>query len=172
MPPLVRGVKPAVVLSLDGDDASIAVNLLPLLHAEGTPGARRHALCTLSATFQLLRVCEAAASADGLEGVDAVLGCPLYLFEPQLLETFEQQSTAVRETICLALFYSVDWLRELVSAFCSQNDRTRTPAPRSPSHPRSPPSTSPSISISCLEAEPHRPLLTASSAATRHLQTS
>ena len=122
--PRVRGVAPELALSLDGDEASIAVNVLPLLNVEHAAPQRRHALCTLSATFQLLRVCEAALSADGLDGVDAVLGCPLYLFSPSLLDDFDAQRVEVKETVCLALFYTVDWLRELVNAFCSQPDHS------------------------------------------------
>ena len=124
--PLVRGVAPTLALGLDdgGDEeAEIAVNVLPLLHADGLPGGRRHALCTLSATFQLLRVCEAASSEDAaLDGVDAVLGCPLYLFSHGLLDDVGRHAPRTREALCLALFYTVDWLRELVNAFCTQRD--------------------------------------------------
>lgn len=126
----VRGLKPSLALCLDGRDATIAVNLLPLLlgqPAGARPGAGpgRHALSTLSSTFQLLRVCEAAVSetGDDLGAVDAVLGCPLLLFEKGVVEdreNFESLPSETREAACLALFYVVDWLRELVNAFCNQ----------------------------------------------------
>ena len=120
----IQGIEPCLALSLDGCDATIAVNILPLLRAADEPASHRHALCTLSATFQLLRVCEAAISTDGnaLEAVDAVLGCPLYLFDSSELHDFESRPQSERETICLALFYTVDWLRELVNAFCTQRE--------------------------------------------------
>ena len=123
-PPMVRGVRPQLRLGIDGEEGQICVNLLPLLDADHAGGSR-HGLCTLSATFQLLRVCEAASSSGGdLEAVDAVLGCPLYLFDPALLgEGFDTRPQSVRETVCLALFYTVDWLRELVNAFCTQTNR-------------------------------------------------
>ena len=170
----VRGVLPKLALSLD-DEPEIAVNVLPLLDAAQGPASQRHALCTLSATFQLLRVCEAAVSPDGQElaAVDAVLGCPLCtlaltpraprcapataplcrwrsaggvlpvapflarlltllpilhgrvpscadLFDSDVFVDLESQPASFRETVCLALFYTVDWLRELVNAFCMQ----------------------------------------------------
>ena len=67
---MVRGlVKPKLQLGLDaGEENAIALNLLPLLSSEGLPGQRRHALSTLSATFQLLRVCEAASTNNEIWG--------------------------------------------------------------------------------------------------------
>lgn len=126
VPQPIRGITPSLAMSLDGDEAAIAVNVLPLLQHADVPASQRHALCTLSATFQLLRVCEAAISSDGqeLEAVDAVLGCPLYLFDSDTLLGFDAKPAEVRETVCLALFYTVDWLRELVNAFCTQKDHS------------------------------------------------
>ena len=125
-PPHVRGVRPELALALqvepDEEAPGIAVNLLPLLRSDGVPGKSRHSLTTLSATFQLLRVCEAATAGNDLEGVDAVLGCPLYLFSHTELDGFEAKPQHVRETICLALFHTIDWLRELINAFVTQSD--------------------------------------------------
>jgi len=129
-PPPIGRLVPALALSLDGDAARIAVNVLPLLQKEigdaDAPASQRHALSTLSATFQLLRVCEAAVSEDSsnLDAVDAVLGCPLYLFDVSTLVCFEDLPTASRSIACLALFHTVDWLRELVNAFCTQKEHS------------------------------------------------
>ena len=119
-----HGLVSQPLLNLDGKDASIAVNLLPILHGRETSAARRRGLSALSGTFQLLRLCEAATSdtGDDLEGVDAVLGCPINLCAPDAVANFDQLPDETRETVCLALFYAVDWIRELINAFATQED--------------------------------------------------
>ena len=120
--PLVHGLREHLTLGLDPEPA-IAVNLLPLLRTSECPAAQRHKLNSLSSTFELLRVCEAAvASGEELEAVDAVLGCPLILFDQAHLKDFNSLPDAARSTACLALFYAVDWLRELLNAFATQTD--------------------------------------------------
>ena len=120
--PLVHGLREHLTLGLDREPA-IAVNLLPLLRTSECPAAQRHKLNSLSSTFELLRVCEAAvANGDELEAVDAVLGCPLILFDQSHLKDFNALPDAARSTACLALFYAVDWLRELLNAFATQTD--------------------------------------------------
>ena len=53
----IVGASTSIELNLDGPDAAICVNLLPLLtRGDDCPAAERHLLITLSATFQLLRV--------------------------------------------------------------------------------------------------------------------
>jgi Fanconi anemia group D2 protein len=126
----VRGLWPKLCLDIDrtSDDA-IALNIVPMLaRLDGKAALQRHAVSTLSANFQLLRLCEAASADDGesLEGVDAVLGAPLVLFEPRLLgpklEALAAATDDTREAVCLALFYAVDWLRELLNGFCNQRE--------------------------------------------------
>jgi len=126
----VRGLQPKLALDIDrAGEEGIAVRITPMLaHSDEAAALQRHALSTLSANFQLLRLCEAATSEDGesLEAVDAVLGAPLVLFEPRLigerLEAFRDLPADTREAACLALFYAVDWIRELLNGFCTQRD--------------------------------------------------
>jgi len=126
----VRGLQPKLALDIDrAGEEGIAVRIAPMLaHSDEAAALQRHALSTLSANFQLLRLCEAATSEDGesLEAVDAVLGAPLVLFEPRLigerLEAFRDLPADTREAACLALFYAVDWIRELLNGFCTQRD--------------------------------------------------
>ena len=63
-----------------------------------------------------------AETPGSLDGVDAVLGAPLLLFDASTLVGWEHLPRDSRETACLALFYAVDWLRELLNAFCGQSD--------------------------------------------------
>ena len=121
----VRGLTPALVIGIDDEAAenSIGVKLLPFLEAEGCVPAK-FSLATLSGTFELLRVVEGAASETGssLEAVDAVLGCPLLLFAPETVDEFDTLPADAQEAVCLGLYYAVDWLRELLNAFASQDD--------------------------------------------------
>ena len=119
---MVHGLRQHVALGLD-EAPEIALNLLPLLKTAECPAAQRHALSSLSSTFELLRVCEASCSENGeLEAVDAILGAPLVLFDVSHLKDFTALSDGARSAACLALFYAIDWMRELLNAFATQNE--------------------------------------------------
>ena len=121
-PPLVHGLRQHIALGLDVTP-DICLNLLPLLKTAECPAAQRHALSSLSSTFELLRVCEASCSENGeLEAVDAVLGAPIVLFDASHLKDFTSLSDGARSAACLALFYTIDWMRELLNAFATQNE--------------------------------------------------
>uniref|UniRef100_A0A673IIT1 Fanconi anemia group D2 protein-like n=1 Tax=Sinocyclocheilus rhinocerous TaxID=307959 RepID=A0A673IIT1_9TELE len=57
-----------------------------------------------------------------LEEIDALLGCPLILTDMEVVEKVESLSKAEREFLCSLLFYTINWFRETVNAFCKQND--------------------------------------------------
>uniref|UniRef100_A0A673HZC1 Fanconi anemia group D2 protein-like n=1 Tax=Sinocyclocheilus rhinocerous TaxID=307959 RepID=A0A673HZC1_9TELE len=75
-------------------------------------------LC-LSPFFRLLRLCEEVQHQGDLEEIDALLGCPLILTD---MEKVESLSKAEREFLCSLLFYTINWFREVVNAFCKLND--------------------------------------------------
>uniref|UniRef100_A0A8C1VBP9 FA complementation group D2 n=1 Tax=Cyprinus carpio TaxID=7962 RepID=A0A8C1VBP9_CYPCA len=114
-------VFPAYVMhNLDEDESQggIAINLLPLM----TQDQQRVSPLCLSSFFRLLRLCEEVQHQGDLEEIDALLGCPLILTDMEVVEKVESLSKAEREFLCSLLFYTINWFRETVNAFCKQND--------------------------------------------------
>uniref|UniRef100_A0A8C1Z2Y1 FA complementation group D2 n=1 Tax=Cyprinus carpio TaxID=7962 RepID=A0A8C1Z2Y1_CYPCA len=117
-------VFPAYVMhNLDEDESQggIAINLLPLMTQDQICRGRVSPLC-LSSFFRLLRLCEEVQHQGDLEEIDALLGCPLILTDMEVVEKVESLSKAEREFLCSLLFYTINWFRETVNAFCKQND--------------------------------------------------
>uniref|UniRef100_A0A673HUZ6 Fanconi anemia group D2 protein-like n=1 Tax=Sinocyclocheilus rhinocerous TaxID=307959 RepID=A0A673HUZ6_9TELE len=124
----------SVMYNLDDDESQggIAINLLPLMTQDQQPktdttqpagvkkerSLRVSPLC-LSPFFRLLRLCEEVQHQGDLEEIDALLGCPLILTD---MEKVESLSKAEREFLCSLLFYTINWFREVVNAFCKLND--------------------------------------------------
>ncbi|NP_001089160.1 FA complementation group D2 L homeolog [Xenopus laevis] len=119
--------------NLDEDDSQggIAINLLPLLSQDmRNRGAEQVAnkegrvvspIC-LSPFFRLLRLCIEDQHEGNLEEIDALLGCPLYLTDLEITEKMESLSKQEREFLCSLLFFALNWFREIVNAFCKQQD--------------------------------------------------
>uniref|UniRef100_A0A671QBV6 FA complementation group D2 n=1 Tax=Sinocyclocheilus anshuiensis TaxID=1608454 RepID=A0A671QBV6_9TELE len=127
----------SVMYNLDEDESQggIAINLLPLMTQDQQPktdttqpagvkkerSLRVSPLC-LSPFFRLLRLCEEVQHQGDLEEIDALLGCPLILTDMEVMEKVESLSKAAREFLCSLLFYTINWFREVVNAFCKLND--------------------------------------------------
>ncbi|XP_036008013.1 Fanconi anemia group D2 protein [Fundulus heteroclitus] len=123
-----------VMYNLDEEESqgSIAINLLPLLAKEaqnkgeqqsqtGKQQRRVSTLC-LSPFFRLLRLCEEKRHQGDLEEIDALLGCPLILTNMDAVDKVESLSKAERELLCTLLFHTINWFREVVNAFCKQEE--------------------------------------------------
>uniref|UniRef100_A0A667XEY6 FA complementation group D2 n=1 Tax=Myripristis murdjan TaxID=586833 RepID=A0A667XEY6_9TELE len=110
-----------VMYNLDEDEGQggIAVNLLPLLARDSQQ--RVSPLC-LSPFFRLLRLCEEKQHQGDLEEIDALLGCPLVITDMDIIEKVDSLSKAEREFLCSLLFHTINWLREVVNAFCRQKE--------------------------------------------------
>lgn len=113
----------------ESEEGSIAVNLLPLLLASRNSTNNNEkadrapvSLICLAPHFRLLRACEESQHKGNLEGIDALLGCPLIGMKQEILNEIETLDQADREIICGALFYTINWFREVVNAFASQED--------------------------------------------------
>ncbi|KAL6457873.1 hypothetical protein MHYP_G00331030 [Metynnis hypsauchen] len=136
--PEIAGLFPfpaSVMYNLDEDESQggIAINLLPLMSqdvphradnrvsASQRNGRHVSPLC-LSSFFRLLRLCEEEQHHGDLEEIDALLGCPLILTDMGVVEKVESLSKAEREFFCSLLFYTINWFREVVNAFCKQKD--------------------------------------------------
>ncbi|KAJ0068462.1 hypothetical protein NL108_008405, partial [Boleophthalmus pectinirostris] len=117
--------------NLDEDDSQeqIAINLLPLL-AKETPhkgetqkeNEKKVSVLCLSPFFRLLRLCEEKTHKGDLEEIDALLGCPLIVTDLNVIDKAETLSKSEKEFLCTLLFHTINWFREVVNAFCKQND--------------------------------------------------
>uniref|UniRef100_G3UQ73 FA complementation group D2 n=1 Tax=Meleagris gallopavo TaxID=9103 RepID=G3UQ73_MELGA len=76
----------------------------------------------LSPCFRLLRLYTGEQNNGNLEEIDALLGCPLYLTDLEVEGKLDSLSKQEREFLCSLLFYALNWFREVVNAFCQQQD--------------------------------------------------
>ncbi|NXU90241.1 FACD2 protein, partial [Xiphorhynchus elegans] len=124
-------VKSLYNLDEDQSQEAIAINLLPLVSQSElgrvTGGASSQSkravspMC-LSPCFRLLRLYTAEQNSGSLEEIDALLGCPLYLTDLEVEGKLDSLSKQEREFLCSLLFYALNWFREVVNAFCQQQD--------------------------------------------------
>ncbi|NWW91644.1 FACD2 protein, partial [Rhynochetos jubatus] len=124
-------VKSLYNLDEDESQGAIAINLLPLVSqselgrvADGTSNQSKRVvspLC-LSPCFRLLRFYTGEQNSGSLEEIDALLGCPLYLTDLEVEGKLDSLSKQEREFLCSLLFYALNWFREVVNAFCQQQD--------------------------------------------------
>ncbi|XP_023560286.1 Fanconi anemia group D2 protein [Octodon degus] len=109
----------------------IAINLLPLLLSEecakdGGPITSQESdkklvspLC-LAPYFRLLRFCMAKQHNGSLEEIDGLLDCPILLTDLEPGEKLESMPAKERSFLCSLIFLTLNWLREVVNAFCGQ----------------------------------------------------
>ncbi|BFI25358.1 fanconi anemia group D2 protein [Marchantia polymorpha subsp. ruderalis] len=109
-------------MNLDGEVSPIILNILPMLIASDK--SLSQALLFLTANFRLLSAVERVINQGSLGSIDALLGCPMYLPKYQLLtgDAWERLPKHQKEEACLALFYAINWTRELINAFSTQID--------------------------------------------------
>ncbi|KAA0722888.1 Fanconi anemia group D2 protein [Triplophysa tibetana] len=129
-------VFPACVMyHLDEEESQggIGINILPVMARDqqyksdtaqtaGVKRERRVSPLCLFSFFRLLRLCEEVQHDGDLEEIDALLGCPLILTNMEVVEKVESLSRTEREFLCSLLFYTINWFREVVNAFCKQKD--------------------------------------------------
>ncbi|NWS30507.1 FACD2 protein, partial [Polioptila caerulea] len=124
-------VKALYNLDEDQSQGAIAINLLPLLSqselgrvtaAASSQSKRAVSPLCLSPCFRLLRLYTAEQNSGSLEEIDALLGCPLYLTDLEVEGKLDSLSKQEREFLCSLLFYALNWFREVVNAFCQQQD--------------------------------------------------
>ncbi|KFP60779.1 Fanconi anemia group D2 protein, partial [Cariama cristata] len=124
-------VKSLYNLDEDESQGAIAINLLPLVSqselGRATDGMSNQSkrvvspIC-LSPCFRLLRFYTGEQNSGSLEEIDALLGCPLYLTDLDVEGKLDTLSKQEREFLCSLLFYALNWFREVVNAFCQQQD--------------------------------------------------
>ncbi|XP_071810263.1 Fanconi anemia group D2 protein-like [Asterias amurensis] len=124
-------------LEVEESQGGVAINLLPLL----SKAERAHLnlgslvsddsetestqivspLC-MAPHFRLLRICEQVQHDGDLEGIDALLGCPLYTVSNDVFSKVASLSKEEREMLCTCLFLTINWFREVVNAFSGLTD--------------------------------------------------
>jgi hypothetical protein len=110
----------ALWLNLDGSSAIVALRLLPIA-ASGD--ARERAKLTWLAPLLRLLTSAVGLAQGGLSDVDALLGCPLMLFDPALASdegAWQSLPGPSRLAALTALFHATAFLREAVNCFAPQ----------------------------------------------------
>ncbi|XP_075289262.1 Fanconi anemia group D2 protein [Opisthocomus hoazin] len=124
-------VKSLYNLDEDESQGAIAINLLPLVSqselgrvTDGMSNQNKRVVSPicLSPCFRLLRLYTGEQNSGSLEEIDALLGCPLYLTDLEVEGKLDSLSKQEREFLCSLLFYALNWFREVVNAFCQQQD--------------------------------------------------
>ncbi|XP_065829694.1 Fanconi anemia group D2 protein-like isoform X2 [Oscarella lobularis] len=100
----------------------VAVKIVPLLLDEKHKCSSAAKIIRLAPHFRLLRVCEQLQHEGSLDGIDALLGCPMILCKDDVLGSFDTLTIAQKEIVCSSLLYAINWCREVVSAFCTQDE--------------------------------------------------
>ncbi|KAK6238576.1 hypothetical protein QUC31_004045 [Theobroma cacao] len=111
------GLEGELWMNLDGEISPICLNILPLASS-----SQSACLQFLPANFHLLSAVERLTNQGSLGGIDALLGCPLLLPSSKYYSEAEWLSLTgkQKQIISLCLYYAVNWLRELLNAFCTQ----------------------------------------------------
>ncbi|XP_022759064.1 Fanconi anemia group D2 protein homolog isoform X2 [Durio zibethinus] len=111
------GLEGELWMNLDGEISPICLNILPLASS-----SQSASLQFLPANFHLLSAVERLTNQGSLGGIDALLGCPLLLPSSKYFSEAEWQSLTgkQKQIICLSLYYALNWIRELLNAFCTQ----------------------------------------------------
>uniref|UniRef100_A0A663F9G1 FA complementation group D2 n=1 Tax=Aquila chrysaetos chrysaetos TaxID=223781 RepID=A0A663F9G1_AQUCH len=124
-------VKSLYNLDEDESQGAIAINLLPLVSqselgrvTDGMSNQSKRVVSPmcLSPCFRLLRLYTGEQNGGSLEEIDALLGCPLYLTDLEVEGKLDSLSKQEREFLCSLLFYALNWFREVINAFCQQQD--------------------------------------------------
>ncbi|NXW55420.1 FACD2 protein, partial [Eurystomus gularis] len=124
-------VKSLYNLDEEESQGAIAINLLPLVSqselgrvTDGMSNQSKRVVSPicLSPCFRLLRLYTGEQNSGSLEEIDALLGCPLYLTDLEVEGKLDSLSKQEREFLCSLLFYALNWFREVVNAFCQQQD--------------------------------------------------
>ncbi|NXS94658.1 FACD2 protein, partial [Jacana jacana] len=124
-------VKSLYNLDEDESQGAIAINLLPLVSQselgkvmDGMSNQSKRVVSPicLSPCFRLLRLYTGEQNSGSLEEIDALLGCPLYMTDLEVEGKLDSLSKQEREFLCSLLFYALNWFREVVNAFCQQQD--------------------------------------------------
>ncbi|NXS11002.1 FACD2 protein, partial [Neodrepanis coruscans] len=127
-------VKSLYNLDEDESQGAIAINLLPLVSQSElgrvTTGVSNQSkryfdtyLCDdCKETLPMQRPKHGWQTQSNMCFSCSVPGCPLYLTDLEVEGKLDSLSKQEREFLCSLLFYALNWFREVVNAFCQQQD--------------------------------------------------
>lgn len=104
-------------MNLDDKEAKVAIRIGELLAQPDSH--KRESVSCLASQFKLIQLCERHINSS-LTDLKELLGCPILLFNPERIKDFREDDQ--KESICLTLFYSINWFRELINAFSWLSD--------------------------------------------------
>jgi Fanconi anemia group D2 protein len=115
---LASAPKGAIRFNIDKDDAIVYMKLLTL-HASNNPHTRDILSQQLCPLLRLLSIAyDERFGGEGINNIDAVLGCPLLLPDlPSCTLEFTHLTEDQKITTTSCLFTAVSWCRELVNSF-------------------------------------------------------
>ncbi|RID50033.1 hypothetical protein BRARA_H00789 [Brassica rapa] len=115
------GLEGDLWMNLDGSISPICLNILAL----ASSSSESCCLQILPSNFLLLSSVERLTNGGSLAGIDALLGCPLHLPSSKYFAAagWHSLTKKQREILSLSLYYSANWIRELLNAFSSQIDK-------------------------------------------------
>ena len=109
------------LFNLDDVDANVCVNIFSLVCE--SDARRRESLIWLPSVFRAVACAEKCARDGDMENVDAPLGCPIFAFDFSVMSSFATLSRADKERVVMTLLHTANWLREIINAFATQNDK-------------------------------------------------
>jgi Fanconi anemia group D2 protein len=99
-------------------NVKLVLCIYPLAAAKDVVSRSR--LQLLGAQFRLLQTCTRKIYNDSLDEIDSLLYCGIHLFKRLTLQEFAQCPISQQENMCVALFHTVNWFREVLNAFATQ----------------------------------------------------
>ncbi|GFR61890.1 fanconi anemia group D2 protein [Elysia marginata] len=105
-------------------ESTIFINLVPLVKKmldktqAASQGSHQSPLC-LAPLFRLITRCEMLQSGGDLENIDALLGCPILMLNPDLYNKLSSLTLKEKDVVCASLFFCNNWAREVVNSFAS-----------------------------------------------------
>ncbi|XP_065854145.1 uncharacterized protein [Euphorbia lathyris] len=119
VPNTYEGLEGQLWMNLDGDMSPICLSIFRLA---SSLSESMTSLQTLPAYFLLLSAVERLTNQGSLGGIDALLGCPLQLpsFKYFSKDGWQSLTAKQKQIVVLSLYYAVNWIRELLNAFCTQ----------------------------------------------------
>ncbi|KAG2226033.1 hypothetical protein INT45_002499 [Circinella minor] len=116
-------LKPQIWMNLDGQQASIAIDFYSFICKTDERNKKKF-LLTLCALFNLLQSSEKLSNSGSLEGIDALIGCGLVLFDgtDDFEELVRDLETHNLQSACDIMYYAINWCRELLNVFSNVSE--------------------------------------------------
>ncbi|KAI9475361.1 Fanconi anemia protein FancD2 nuclease-domain-containing protein [Zychaea mexicana] len=123
-------VKPQNWMNLDGQDAAIAIDFYSFI-CDNDERKKKRSVLTLCALFNLLQSSEKLGNNGSLDGIDALVGCGLVLFNHTDFDDdmVKELKTHDLWNACDIIYYAINWCRELLNVFsvvCDQSIHQKT----------------------------------------------